>query len=258
MRVLTTLAVSLLLAATASAQLDYRAEIAGAHEVPPSGSAACGWARVTLNPDDSVTYDVRVLGLSATAAHIHAGAVGVNGPVIVPLAGGPTTWSGTSAPLSAADVAALRAGDTYINVHTAAFPGGEVRGQVVPETTSYAAHCNGAQEVPPSGSAATADVDITVNPDRSLSYTVTTTGIVGTVAHIHQAPVGTNGGIVFPLAGGPTVWSGTTSIMPITFASAAGPSPIGSWARGSPARSACAPRPGRGPTISSSSACRCG
>lgn len=213
MRLLSTIAAVLLVSAVASAQLNYRAELSGSNEVPPNASAACGWARVTLNPNNSVTYDVRMRGLSATAAHIHAAPVGVNGGVIVALSGGPTSWAGTSAPLTAGQVADLRAGDTYINVHTAAFPGGEVRGQIVPETDSYAAHCVGAQENPPVASAATADVDITVNPNRSLTYTVTAAGVSGTAAHIHAAPVGSNGGVVFPLSGGPTVWSGTTAPM---------------------------------------------
>ncbi|MDO8484671.1 MAG: CHRD domain-containing protein, partial [Candidatus Limnocylindrales bacterium] len=76
----------------------------------------------------------------ANASHFHTGAAGVAGGVILPLAVGPSPFSGT---LTAADfkasgsvttyvqaVAAMRAGTTYFNIHTSLNPGGEIRGQV--------------------------------------------------------------------------------------------------------------------------------
>jgi hypothetical protein len=89
-----------------------------------------------------VTYLVRYSGLSGpvAAAHIHTGAVGVSGGVILPLVAGPSPMTGTltaanfaaSGPVTtfAEAVAAIRAGTTYFNVHTAAHPGGEIRGQI--------------------------------------------------------------------------------------------------------------------------------
>ena len=65
-----------------------------------------------------------------TAAHLHQAAAGVNGPVIVPLAAaGANSFTGSQV-LTAAQAAALTSAGTYVNVHTAANPGGEIRGQV--------------------------------------------------------------------------------------------------------------------------------
>lgn len=121
-----------IVAATASGQPagHFVAKLAGANEVPPTPSAASGTGQFTLNPDGSVTYQVSTSGVIGTAAHLHLGAAGVNGPILVPLNGGPTTWSGTSTPLAPASIAALQSGGTYVNVHSAAFPAGEIRGQL--------------------------------------------------------------------------------------------------------------------------------
>ena len=93
-------------------------------------TVATGTATFVLNPDQSVTYEVTTTGLSGTMAHIHVGAAGVNGNIIVTLAGGPTVWAGTSTPLEPDQVALLKAGRLYVNVHTAANPNGEIRGQI--------------------------------------------------------------------------------------------------------------------------------
>ncbi len=108
----------------------------GANEVPPVVSA--GTATVTGTYDAAtsmITITVNYSGLSSglAAAHLHAGATGSNGPVIVNLA--PTTGatSGTISgtfPVMAADEAGLLAGDVYINLHTPVNPGGELRGQL--------------------------------------------------------------------------------------------------------------------------------
>jgi cysteine-rich repeat protein len=109
---------------------EYTATLDGSQENPAVPTAATGTATLVLNPDQSVTYELTATGLSGTMAHIHVGAPGVNGDIIVTLAGGPTTWAGTSAPLSIEQVALLKAGRLYLNVHTVANPGGEIRGQI--------------------------------------------------------------------------------------------------------------------------------
>jgi hypothetical protein len=68
-------------------------------------------------------------GLTATAAHIHTGAVGVNGGVLYPLTLTSIGAQGTQA-ITTADLANLEAGNFYVNAHTAANPGGEIRGQI--------------------------------------------------------------------------------------------------------------------------------
>ena len=67
---------------------------------------------------------------AATAAHIHMGAKGVSGPVVVPLCGPcKTTVSGTVT-VNATVLSAIKKGKAYVNVHTAKYPGGEIRGQL--------------------------------------------------------------------------------------------------------------------------------
>lgn len=129
------LAVVALCAAAAAQFATHGALLAGSHEVPPNGSLAVGSASFTLNLDNSLSYVVATAnGLSGTAAHIHSGLPGVNGPVLFPLAGGPTTWSGTTPPLNAGQLASLASGALYVNVHSAALPSGEIRDQLRPVT----------------------------------------------------------------------------------------------------------------------------
>ena len=106
--------------------------LTGASEVPPSSSTATGRGRADLNPETlGISIAITTTGVAASAAHLHIGAAGVNGPVIVPLTEGPTgTWtSAAGATLTQAQAVAFAAGGTYFNVHSAAFPGGEIRGQ---------------------------------------------------------------------------------------------------------------------------------
>jgi hypothetical protein len=67
---------------------------------------------------------------AATAAHIHAGKKGVAGAVLVPLCGPCTSGQAGTATLTSAQLTQLKSGTTYVNVHTAKNPGGEIRGQI--------------------------------------------------------------------------------------------------------------------------------
>jgi len=126
---------------TYAAGTAYKATMDGKSEVPPTTSSGTGTATVTYDPSTKmVTWEGSFSGLSgpATAAHIHGPAeAGKNAGVIVPLsqAGTPFTspfkGSATLADDKAAALAAaLSSGQAYVNVHTAANPGGEVRGQL--------------------------------------------------------------------------------------------------------------------------------
>jgi hypothetical protein len=196
-----------------AAQNLFRATLDGGQEVPPVVTSAGGWGTLILNPDTSVTYNVETWGLVGTMAHIHVAPIGVPGGILVTLTGGPTVWSGTSAPLGAASVVTLRTAGMYFNVHTVANPGGEIRGQILVSPVNFAASANGAQETPPNGSAATATGIFTVNADRTITYSVGSSGITATMAHIHTGPPGVAGGILFTLLPGPTAWSGITAAM---------------------------------------------
>ena len=110
------------------------AALTGAQEVPPVSTAASGRSTISVASDRTVSGAVIVTGMEPTAAHIHQGAMGMNGPVIVPLAKtAPMTFSVPAGQkLTDAQYAALKEGKLYINVHSAAHPGGEVRLQMAP------------------------------------------------------------------------------------------------------------------------------
>ena len=106
--------------------------LSGGEEVPPVATPASGSGTVTVNPDHSVSANIRVTGMTATAAHIHMGGSGANGPVIVPFtkSGDNTFVAPDGAKLTEAQYASYKAGNTYVNVHSARNPGGEVRAQL--------------------------------------------------------------------------------------------------------------------------------
>lgn len=116
----------------------------GAKETPPNASAATGTGTLTMNAAGQVTYDINFSGLTGgfAAAHIHDGAAGVSGGIIVALNQvTPGHLQGTTAALSASQRAKLRAGLTYVNIHSGTFGGGEIRGQVTPSFTDYGTGC---------------------------------------------------------------------------------------------------------------------
>lgn len=119
---------------TASNMAAFTTQLRGANEVPANASAGSGSVDAVLNKDTNLLrWKVNYTGLSgpATAAHFHGpAAVGANAGVALPWAGPITSPMEGSATLTPAQVADLMAGRWYANIHTAASPGGEVRGQM--------------------------------------------------------------------------------------------------------------------------------
>lgn len=104
----------------------------GAQEVPANASTATGDATLTFNTTTKVfTLMVTHTIASPTNGHIHKAAVGVSGGVIFPFASFTSPISYTSPALDATQEADLNAGLYYVNIHTAAFPNGEIRGQLI-------------------------------------------------------------------------------------------------------------------------------
>jgi LPXTG-motif cell wall-anchored protein len=107
----------------------------GAQENPPVSGEGYAIGHFTFDDATRVlTYAVTVNGLSSglvTAAHIHRGATGVNGPIVYPLSTVGFTQVAGSITLTADDVADLMAGRFYLNVHSVANPGGFARGQII-------------------------------------------------------------------------------------------------------------------------------
>ncbi|HEX4779820.1 MAG TPA: CHRD domain-containing protein [Usitatibacter sp.] len=106
--------------------------LTGANEVPPVTTSASGSGTVTVNADHTVVAHIKATGMQATASHIHMGAAGANGPVIVPFTkSGDNEFSAPAgAKLTDEQYAAFKAGHTYVNVHSDAHKGGEIRAQL--------------------------------------------------------------------------------------------------------------------------------
>lgn len=109
--------------------------LSGTNEVPPTGLPGQGTATVTLDPyKGEICYKITVSGikLPATAAHIHKGAVGTDGPIVVHLI--PPGTNGMSSGCATAEAAVINdivqhPADYYLNVHNADRPNGVLRGQ---------------------------------------------------------------------------------------------------------------------------------
>jgi hypothetical protein len=106
--------------------------LTGAEEVPPAATSASGKSTIKIGADKSVSGTVTVSGINATASHIHEGAKGVIGPVIVPLTktSDNTFTVPANAKLTDSQYACYLAGNLYGNVHSAAYPIGEIRAQL--------------------------------------------------------------------------------------------------------------------------------
>ena len=115
--------------------MKFKADLKGSSEVPPNQSAGTGSVTATYDSGTKVlTWDGSYAGLSgpATAAHFHGPAeAGKNAGVEVPIPNAGTSPVEGSATLTDAQAADLTGGKLYVNVHTAANPGGEIRGQVM-------------------------------------------------------------------------------------------------------------------------------
>jgi hypothetical protein len=109
-------------------------QLRGANEVPPNSSGATGSVDAVFNRDTNLLrWKVNYTGLSgpATAAHFHGPAgIAANAGVVLPWAGPITSPMEGSATITPAQAGDLLAGLWYANIHTAANPGGEIRGQM--------------------------------------------------------------------------------------------------------------------------------
>jgi len=116
-----------------AASVNFKANMNAATEVPPNDSKATGAVTATYDTATKMLSwkgSYKDLSGPATAAHFHAGEVGKNGGVAIPITPNTSPLEGT-ATLTAEQEADLMAGKWYVNVHTAANKGGEIRGQMV-------------------------------------------------------------------------------------------------------------------------------
>jgi CHRD domain/Prealbumin-like fold domain len=185
---------------SASSPSHYVFDLSGAQEVPPHTSAARGGCYGQLDPIAATfavvcTHNV----LDATIAHIHRGLPGANGPIVFDL-DEPTspieaTWTG----MTPADISDLVNGRLYLNIHTSGRPGGEIRGQIVPRSVDHFSFpADASQEVPPTDSSATGDCNADLGDDpSSLFVQCFHTAPSPTSIHLHSAPPGADGPVVF-------------------------------------------------------------
>lgn len=117
---------------------DIKFKLSGDMEVPPVATKASGDGVITIKPDMSVSGKVMTSGLAGTMAHIHIGKAGANGPVVITLTkSGDNGWMvPDGSKLSADQYEAYKAGELYVNVHSADHKPGEIRGQLMPAMTA--------------------------------------------------------------------------------------------------------------------------
>lgn len=174
--------------------------VSAAEVFPKTNSGATGTGQLTFNlVNGAVTGGVTLTGITATMAHIHNGIAGTNGPIIVNFVHSgtdPNRWDAEAgAALTADQVNALLAGQLYVNVHSVAFPGGEIRGQIRPQGIAVAiAGMDGNSVVPPVANSAVGFAAMTVNQvANTATVHVQTSGVDdATEAHVHNAPAGEN------------------------------------------------------------------
>lgn len=182
-----------------------------AQENHPVSNNATGAAALTLT-DAGLTYKITVEGLSGaiTGAHFHNAPPGQNGGVVKTItnnfngntASGLWSWD-DSEPLTPDLVKELLEGNLYLNVHTAAHPGGEIRGQVLMRNGAHlSASLTADQEPGNVSSPATGTAAFTMT-DTGLVFNLTVEGLSGSItgAHFHNAPAGVNGGVVRTITG---------------------------------------------------------
>jgi Cu/Zn superoxide dismutase len=186
----------------------YTANLTGPQEEPPTGAPGLGTGTFQLTPG-GLTFRVTVDGLTGpiTAAHFHNAAIGVSGAVVRPMAAaeliGPNTFAGVwtpadPSPFTAALMTELFKGNIYFNVHTGAFPGGEIRGQLLPASgAEFEARLTSGQETPPNGTTGLGTGSFTLTP-HGLAFNITADGLSGAItgAHFHSSPRGVGGPVV--------------------------------------------------------------
>lgn len=189
--------------------------LSGKEEIPSNNSTTTGVLNGLYDKTTKMfKYTVAITGLTPSAMHLHKGNVGMNGAVVVEITG----TSGITAALTSEQEADLLAGNLYFNAHSAAFPGGEIRGQVVTDNmVIFSNDVLGSNEVPSvTTSAKGSFYGAYDKAAKKLSYMISFADLVPTAMHFHKAAAGVNGEVVSAIAG--TYTSGMMGTVTLTAA----------------------------------------
>ena len=199
----------LLFSAQSFSQILFTAKLDGSQEAPnPVVTTATGTAWAVLSPDmTTLTYHVTYAQLDSTftASHFHLAPAGVGGGVVQAITFTGNTASGQWTGFADSILAKLLKQEIYVNIHSAKYPGGEIRGQLIPvdDAIGFTAMLDGSQETPnPIVTNAKGTGWAVLKDDGSeIEYSVTIAGLSSnfTASHFHNAPAGVTGGVVHPI-----------------------------------------------------------
>jgi len=222
---------------TTGSMAHFTAQLTGAQEVPSVSTTATGTGSFRLNASQTeLQFNITVCNLTGliTFAHFHNAPAGINASVVrdIKLSFNGNTASGVwkstdnSQPLTPALVDSLLSGRIYVNIHTAANPGGEIRGQLNLTGTGFTASLNAAQQVPSvaASTTATGTGSFSLNAAMTeLQYDLTVCDLTGPIAaaHFHLAQAGKAGPVIrsIDFAGKSTasgIWRSTDTSQPLT------------------------------------------
>jgi len=179
-------------------------ELSASQEVPSNASSATATGTLTVNSESgTLSGSITASGMMVTMAHIHESKAGSNGSVVIPLeVDGNMISVPAGTMLTSAQVDSMLVGDYYVNLHSALYAGGEIRGQIAPSGVEVSVIAlSGDNEVPPVMEAGSGTAYVTLNRSSSmLSINIATaTDTAATAAHIHGGLAGENGDVLLPL-----------------------------------------------------------
>ncbi|TAJ02787.1 MAG: CHRD domain-containing protein [Planctomycetota bacterium] len=211
------LAVSSAAAAPLAAQtLELSSCLGAAFVAPPNASQGFGSFDAQYDAASGLlTCSLSVVGTSATTAHVHRGLPGQNSTELFTLTGSGSFLSG-STQLDAATAADLLAGGLYVDAHSAAFPTGELRGQIQPRRFFHA-EPTGQQVVAPVVTNASARAWITLDPaSKRATLGVLVKDTTATAVEWHRGAAGLNGPLLLALNGLGSAWTAQSAPLPFS------------------------------------------
>lgn len=193
--------------ALAAQALPMSSSLGGAFVAPPNASVAYGGLDAQFDATTGLlSCNLSVVGSSTTTAHVHRGQPGENSTLLFTLSGSGSFLSG-SAVLDATTAAELLTGGLYVDTHSAAFPAGELRGQIVPRRFHHA-EPSGQHVVPPVATSASARAWITLDPyAKRVTLGVLVKGTNATAVEWRRGDAGSDGPLLLALSGLGAAWT---------------------------------------------------